>query len=149
MSSRPDTILIVDDERALATLMARMLEEEGYVAVPLRSTRQALEFLAGDRPCDLVIIDIRMPEMSGFELAERAREHRPLVPVLFVSGYVDPDYLGRGGFHDFLAKPFTQAELLAAVRRLLPAPATPRPETLERNPVPTSPAPPRATGPPS
>ncbi len=96
-----------------------MLESSGYVALSLGAPPLALRWLAGVSPCDLLILDVRMPGVSGFELARYAREQRPDLPVLFMSGLVEPDSSGRDGFHDFLAKPFTQEELVAAVRRLL------------------------------
>lgn len=136
------TILVIDDEPSLVALTARMLELEGYAPVPLQSPPLALAFLAGGGACDLLIADVRMPAMSGFELAQCAHRRRPELPVLFISGYVESDYAGDGGFHDFLAKPFTQEQLLTAVRRLLAAPS--RPDMLEQGPAPTLPVPPRA-----
>lgn len=118
----PATILVVDDEPSLGPLAARMLEQAGYVVIQLRSPPVALKLLTGASPYDLLIADVRMPEMSGFELARYARVQRPALPVLFVSGFVEPGYAGEGGFHDFLAKPFTQEQLVEAVRRILDTP---------------------------
>jgi CheY-like chemotaxis protein len=115
----PPTILVVDDDLVLAQSTARMLEQMGYETLAVSSPFSALAVLAGPNPVDLMITDVRMRELSGFDLASVARGERQTLPVLFISGFVEPDYGGQGGFQDFLAKPFSREQLSAAVDHLL------------------------------
>jgi len=111
------TVLVVEDDRALRTLMVRTLSEKGYRAVEARVGIEALEKLAADSDIELVVTDIVMPRMNGVELAQelaasvRAR-------LLFVSAY-GKEYTELPA--SLLEKPFSQAALIAEVERLLEA----------------------------
>jgi CheY-like chemotaxis protein len=97
-----------------------MLEDLGHAVVAVASARQALDILAGRDPVDFVVTDYAMPGMNGVEFAERARQLRPGLPMLLVSGYADlpqrsPVDLPR------LGKPYHQQQLAAEIERQLSA----------------------------
>jgi CheY-like chemotaxis protein len=118
------SVLVVEDEDALRRLVERILAREGYHVTAARHGADALQIAATmQRPVDILITDLVMPELGGREVAERLRAHDPQLPVLFISGYdPDPVMLGTGEQErtGFLAKPFTGSALLDAVRRLAP-----------------------------
>ncbi len=110
-------VLVVDDEEEVRTLTARMLAAGGYRVITAAGALQALQ-LAESATVRLVVTDLRMPGMSGEELAEHLRRRTPELPVLFMSGYTS----SRTGSRlpgPFLAKPFSQDDLLSQVERLL------------------------------
>ena len=111
------TVLVVEDDRALRTLMVRTLSEKGYRAVEASDGIEALEKLATDSDIELVVTDIVMPRMNGVELAqELAASAR--ARLLFVSAY-GKEYTELPA--SLLEKPFSQAALIAEVERLLEA----------------------------
>jgi CheY-like chemotaxis protein len=116
-------VLLVDDERRLAQLIERQLEELGFAVTMHTSSVAALEaFRAGPDGFDLLITDNTMPHLMGIELAAAARELRPDLPILMISGIgdtVDAATLGAIGVAKVLAKPHTFAELEAALRSIL------------------------------
>lgn len=83
-------LLVVDDDEAIRELLSAMLTEKGYETAAAEDGLQALELLPQFRP-DLVVTDLRMPRMSGFELLKIVREQFPRVPVIVVSGEFLPD----------------------------------------------------------
>lgn len=118
---------MVDDEDAVATMLARMLERMGYEAGCCASGREALEAL-DEAPGEwrLVITDQTMPEMTGYELAQAIRDRHPGVPVILCSGYsesVSDADIARAGIVAFLHKPVGPAALERSVRRALEAAA--------------------------
>jgi two-component system cell cycle sensor histidine kinase/response regulator CckA len=115
--SAPKRVLVVDDEEEVRTLTARMLAAAGYRVATAAGALQALQ-LAESGTVRLVVTDLRMPGMSGEELAEHLRRRTPELPVLFMSGYTSAR-TGSGLPGPFLAKPFSQDDLLSQVERLL------------------------------
>jgi len=117
-------LLLVEDEPAVRRLVRRMLERNGYEVVIAADGREALlraEEL--DAPLDLLISDVVMPALGGPELARRLRRRFPQLAVLFVSGYPRDFQTGETpGDEAFLAKPFTQEQLLSSVAKLLGQP---------------------------
>ena len=115
---RGETVLVVEDADAVRVLTGRMLYAAGYQVIPVESAAVALERLDA---ADALVTDVVMPGMSGVELAVTARERRPGLPVVFVSGYTGDTPVA--GSDDpataFLAKPFDGDELLRAVRATL------------------------------
>lgn len=113
------TALVVDDEPDVCRITARMLDEAGFAVKLAMSGPEALANLPDS--VDVIVLDVRMPGMSGLEVARRARVQGTTAPVLFVSGYPeDPAAPGPEPIpHDFLSKPFTPDQLVAAVRTLL------------------------------
>jgi two-component system response regulator HydG len=123
MTSPPSKarILVVDDSVNTLEVLQRNLISEGYQASTARSVSEALEFLSGIE-FDLVITDLKMPKVSGLELVRHIRENFKNTEVVMITGY--PSIEGaveavKTGAEDFLPKPFTDAELLAAVQRAL------------------------------
>jgi DNA-binding NtrC family response regulator len=117
------TILVVDDEPAVLDLVGRMLRTRGFAVVSHSRADGALAW-ATEHPGEahLVISDVVMPGMNGLELAESLRKLSPDLPILFVSGY--PDRVPRsvlGPSAPLLQKPFTAAQLLGTVQKLIGA----------------------------
>ena len=113
-----ETVLVVDDEPLVLTMMETILTEYGYKILTASGGRKALAILArDDTKVDLVITDLVMPGMSGRELTEHIRQHKLAEKVLCMSGYVTPADKPADG--NCLRKPFTSAELLAKVRRAI------------------------------
>ena len=111
------TVLVVEDDRALRTLMVRTLSEKGYRAVEASDGIEALEKLATDSDIELVVTDIVMPRLNGVELAQQLAASAR-TRLLFVSAYGE-EYTELPA--SLLQKPFSQAALIAEVERLLEA----------------------------
>lgn len=121
----PPFILLVEDEPAVQRVTCQYLEEAGFACRAAGTASAAMEILATAPAPDLLILDIRLPDLPGPELALRIHSRYPRAPVLFISGWVDglanPGKLQALQW-GFLQKPFTGEVLLEATRRLL-APA--------------------------
>ena len=119
----PAKILVVDDTPKNVKLLADLLTVKGYSVVTAESGRQALAQLDAERP-DLVLLDVVMPEMSGYEVCRKIRENpmTQILPVVMVTALDPAEERIKGldaGADDFLTKPINRAELLARVRSLL------------------------------
>jgi DNA-binding response OmpR family regulator len=121
-----DTVLVVDDESRLRTMLCRLLEGAGHTAVAAPDGQAALHRLA-DHEIDLVLLDLTMPTMSGLRVLEVLRDGGSTVPVIVLSAVNEVDARVQAldlGAVDFVGKPFHTPELLARVRRNL-APRVP------------------------
>ena len=121
------TVLVIEDEAPLRANLARILSAEGYGVALAADGDEGIQCVLGERP-DLVICDILMPRVDGFGVlaALRSRPESAAIPFIFLSASADKDDFARGlkcGANEYVTKPFKIADLLAAVRRLLP-PAT-------------------------
>ena len=119
----PAKILVVDDTARNVKLLADLLSVKGYGVVTAASGREALAQVAAAQP-DLVLLDVVMPEMSGYEVCQklRATEGTAMLPVIMVTALDPAEERVKGieaGADDFLTKPINQAELLARVKSLL------------------------------
>ncbi|MDA0180545.1 PAS domain-containing protein [Solirubrobacter phytolaccae] len=117
---RGETVLVVEDADAVRALTGRLLYAAGYQVVSVESGVVALERLEA---ADVLVTDVVMPGMSGVELAVKARELRPGLPVVFVSGYTGDTTVAANEdpATAFLAKPFDGDDLLREVRSTLDA----------------------------
>jgi CheY-like chemotaxis protein len=113
-------ILVVDDDVLIAMNTVDLVEDLGHIALEANSGKRALEILAGDDQIDAMVTDYAMPGMNGVELASKARELRPRLPILLASGYAE---LPSGAELQLprLGKPFLQADLALKLSQLLTA----------------------------
>jgi class 3 adenylate cyclase/CheY-like chemotaxis protein len=119
----PAKILVVDDTLRNVKLLADLLSVKGYLVVTATSGREALVRVEADQ-LDLVLLDVVMPEMSGYEVCRKIRENpaTAILPIIMVTALDPGEERVKGieaGADDFLTKPINQAELLARVKSLL------------------------------
>ncbi len=114
-------LLIVDDEENLRSMLAAALRHHGFTITSAADGREALRLVAQERP-DLVVLDVMMPELDGFEVCRRLRADGDRTPVVFLTARDDTDDKVRGltlGGDDYLQKPFSLDELVARVEAVL------------------------------
>ncbi len=118
----PATVLVVDDERNIQLTVSRALSMEGYAVETAGGGREALDRIAA-LPVDVVVMDVRMPDLDGLAVLQKAREARPDLPVVIMSGHGSIETVRQAfklGAFDYLEKPITEKEkLLVAVRNAL------------------------------
>lgn len=123
-AARAAAILLVDDEGVVRHPVAEGLRRFGHAVTEADSGEAARSILADPaRPVDLLITDFSMPGIDGLELARLARELRPALPILLMSGREDLPAEGVQRVDRMLVKPFRRADLLAAVAALVDAAA--------------------------
>jgi DNA-binding response OmpR family regulator len=113
-------ILLAEDDLRLGRAVKRVFEEEGYETIVASDGKQALS-LAKEREFDVVVLDIMLPQLDGFELCRQLRLDGVQTPVLMMTARTDVDDRVKGldaGADDYMVKPFAVAELLARVRAL-------------------------------
>jgi CheY-like chemotaxis protein len=120
-----ERVLVVEDEAAVRMLVVDVLRELGYSTLEAADSRGALPLLQGGERIDLLVSDVGLPGLNGRQMAEIARQHRPGLRVLFMTGYarnaqVRGDFLAPG--MDMLTKPFTVDELALRVRKMIEKP---------------------------
>ena len=116
------TILVVDDDKLNLATARKVLEGE-YRVIPVMKGQQALTYLESS-DCDMILLDINMPEMDGFEVYDRLRaiEHCASTPVIFLTADNDAEtetHCFKKGAVDFIAKPFVPAVMLSRIGRVL------------------------------
>jgi PAS domain S-box-containing protein len=121
-----ETILVVDDQQGLCTLLCEILQNNGYSVLGAPNGREALRLIR-EYPgrIDLVITDMVMPEMGGLELAKTLRHLQPNTNILFMSGYIDKEkdaseFVSRD--YAFVEKPFTPEAILHKIRDVIATP---------------------------
>jgi DNA-binding NtrC family response regulator len=113
------TILVVDDEEMLRSLLRKILEKEGYRILPAASAGEALEILSKE-DVDLLITDVKMPEMNGFDLLKIVKKKYPGMGAIVMTAYGDA-YTVRDalllGADEYITKPFKSFEIVMVVER--------------------------------
>ncbi|RNB92294.1 DNA-binding response regulator [Brevibacillus fluminis] len=131
-----ETIMIVDDNQEIFELLQDILENEGYEVVWAENGEQALVKLEADAQPNLILLDIMMPHMSGYELCAQIRRERDM-PIIFLSAKGKPVDKVVGleiGADDYITKPFDAEELLARIRAHLRRYERIRKQTQEEQP---------------
>ncbi|RME45171.1 MAG: DNA-binding response regulator [Chloroflexi bacterium] len=116
----PRKVLLIDDDLSILKLLGRYLENAGYNVVTAENGIRGLQQLYEERP-DLVILDVMMPRMDGWETCRRIREMTDVPIIMLTVKGEEPDKLKafRLGVDDYVTKPFSFAELAARVRAVL------------------------------
>ena len=123
-ATRPgsETILLVEDEDVVRDLTRRVLERQGYTVLACADGAAAVAVAeAESRPIDLLLTDVVMPGMRGYEVARHVAASRPQIRILFMSGYAEETLVGRPAFseHALIEKPFAVGALTRRVREAL------------------------------
>lgn len=118
MPATPSTILVVEDDAIVRMLIVDVLEELEFKVLEADGSETAIPLLAdASSAIDLLMTDVGLPGMNGRELAEKARELRPMLPILFASGYAENLELGHN--MQVISKPFSIDQLRAKVKNIL------------------------------
>ena len=118
--------MVVDDEEQMRVIISRFLNALGHEAVSAPNGRDALRKFR-DQPFDLVLSDVRMPELNGLQLLKAIKEMNPRVPVVLISGYADIEIVVealKAGAENFLPKPI-KMNFLGKVVEQSPEPERP------------------------
>ena len=117
------TVLLVEDEPMVRAVAERALTRHGYQVITADNGEEALEVLARNEPVDLLISDVVMPGMDGPTMVEQARQTRPDLKILFMSGYAEEQLRNSLDVDNvsFLPKPFSVQELAEAAKRTMAA----------------------------
>jgi len=114
-------ILVVDDEEALRTVLAAELEGEGYQVTTAADGQEAINILSS-AGFDLILLDIKMPNVDGFEVLKLAKERHPATKIIMLTGFADLKNAIESkklGAEDFVSKPYDLVDLLTTVERVL------------------------------
>ena len=114
------TIMVVDDEKRLVSLVESYLTQQGYRVVSANNGKEALPIASREKP-DLIILDIMMPEMDGYEFMRKHRSEMD-TPIILLTARIEDDERVIGlelGADDYITKPFRPRELVARVRAVL------------------------------
>jgi two-component system, LuxR family, response regulator FixJ len=135
MNQRPATVFIVDDDDAVRSSLRLLLKSVGLAAVAYPSARDFLAAWNPEQPSCLVL-DVRMPGMSGLELQEELNRRGAIVPVIFITGHGDipmaVEAMQHGAF-DFLQKPFRDQDLIDRIQKAIARDAANRAQLLEKD----------------
>jgi two-component system, LuxR family, response regulator FixJ len=133
MNASTATVYIVDDDEAVRSALRLLLKSAGYVTAAFDSAQEFLSRYSTQQPGCLVL-DVRMPGMSGLELQQELNRRGAIIPVIFISGHGDipmaVEAIHAGAF-DFLQKPFKDQELLDRVAKALATDALLRAQHIE------------------
>lgn len=135
MNQRSATVFIVDDDDAIRSSLRLLLKSVGLSAVAYPSARDFLAAWNPEQPSCLVL-DVRMPGMSGLELQEELNRRGAIVPVIFITGHGDipmaVEAMQHGAF-DFLQKPFRDQDLIDRIQKAIASDAANRAQLLEKD----------------
>jgi PAS domain S-box-containing protein len=117
-----ETVMVVEDDASVRLIVLEVLEELGYDAIEAVDARTAIPILESDRRIDLLVSDVGLPGLNGRQLAEIARQARPDLAILFITGYAQHAAV-RGGFlaegMEMMTKPFAVDALAGKIREML------------------------------
>lgn len=119
MPQRPVSLLFIDDERGVREYFHEFLESEGHTVVSASSGDEGLRLLKS-RPFDVVVTDLGLPGMSGWEVAQQVHDRSPETPILLLTGWgepLDPETMKASGIIEVLKKPFEGAAVLEFIAR--------------------------------
>ena len=136
MSEKTINILLAEDERTLAMIIKDTLDGQGFHVTVANDGEEALRLYAASKP-DVIVADVMMPRLDGFELVRRIRKHDQLTPVIFLTARSAVNDVVHGfemGANDYLKKPFGMQELIVRIKALLGRACTvsPQPEQATR-----------------
>jgi CheY-like chemotaxis protein len=117
-------VLVVEDDHLIRSMAEETLSDGGYKLASASSAEQAIELLAGDNSIRALVTDIGLGSdtLTGWDVARRAREAKPEMPIVYMTGDRESDWASQGVPNSvLLAKPFAPAQLLTAVSHLLNA----------------------------
>jgi two-component system aerobic respiration control protein ArcA len=119
----PKSLLVIDDDETIRAALRRLFESEGYKVITAADGTQLSDVL-DDSPIDLIILDIGLPWLNGYELAKLLKEHEDLkrIPLIFLSGKTSELDIKRGfevGADDYIKKPFEVEKMKKTVKTLL------------------------------
>ena len=121
-----ETVLVVDDETFMLSLADAMLARHGYTVLTATTAQEVLHMFQiwPDLKIEVAVLDVVMPGMDGFELAERIRKIRPRLPILYMSAYPEKAELRPEKTRDvpFVPKPFSSLTLVGKIREMLDEP---------------------------
>ena len=118
----PGMVHVVDDDASFRTAIERRLKKAGYTVATYTSAQQLLAHLPDDKEPGCILLDVRIPGLSGPELQGRLNELGSILPIVFLTGYADVQTTVRtikAGAEDFLTKPVSSEQLLSAIERAL------------------------------
>ncbi len=121
MSGNTLRLLVVDDQVGVRRLISEVLMDEGYIVEQAATGREALERIK-QKNYQLVLLDVKMPEMDGLETLREMRKIKPAVPVVLLTAYGESEIMKKAeqmGVQHFINKPFDLEELRFTVQRVL------------------------------
>jgi RNA polymerase sigma factor (sigma-70 family) len=118
----PGTVHVVDDDASFRTAIERRLKKAGYAVATYPTAQHLLERLPGESELGCILLDVRIPDLSGPELQDRLSKLGSILPIVFLSGYADVGTTVRtikAGAEDFLTKPVSSEQLLRAIEQAM------------------------------
>ncbi len=120
ISSQRKKIMVVDDDAFILEIIKNTLEDAGYAVSTVDNGRAAVDQIRKANP-DLVLLDIKMPGLDGYEVLNSIRQFTE-IPVIMLTGVLEPDAVARSmelGANDYIRKPFLPGELIARIKSKL------------------------------
>jgi CheY-like chemotaxis protein len=123
VDGKGQTILVVEDELPMLTLLKKILEDAGYKVLGAKDGIEAIDvYSRHQNEVDLVLCDMALPKLGGWTVFLALRERNPNVRMILTSGYLDPKVRSdmiKGGVRDFIPKPYVAESILKSVRQSL------------------------------